>query len=101
MSYFMNNLMGESIDRPGESHIRRILSELQNADEEHPDVSLNHESGWSLSVFQDRAVLWENVEDPDVPPREAELDSWEEVVALLLELSRGNISAVESTDWTS
>ncbi|MFI0904262.1 hypothetical protein ACH4TE_12040 [Streptomyces sioyaensis] len=97
----MNNIMGESIDEPDEPHIRRILSELQNADDEHLDVSLNHESGWSLSVYPDRAVLWENVESSDMPPREAVLDSWDEVVALLLELSQGNISVVESTNWAS
>ncbi|MEU9120894.1 hypothetical protein AB0C96_13720 [Streptomyces sp. NPDC048506] len=101
MTYFMYTTMGESIDEPDASHMRRILSELQNADDEHSDVSLNHESGWSLTVYPDKGVLWENVEDADVPPREAVPASWDDVVALLLEISQGNFAAVESIDWTS
>jgi hypothetical protein len=41
------------------------------------------------------------VEDPDVSPREATLDSWDDVVDLLLELSRGNIEALEAFGWGS
>jgi hypothetical protein len=101
VSYFVNNLMGESIDSPDEARIRQILTELEKADDEHTDVSLGHESGWMLSVFRDKRLLWENVEDPDVSPREAALDSWDDVVDLLLELSRGNIEAVEAFGWDS
>lgn len=101
MSYFMNNLMGESIDSPDEARIRQILTELEKADDEHTDVSLGHEPGWTLSVFRDKRILWENVEDPDVSPREATLDSWDDVVDLLLELSRGNIEAVDAFGWGS
>ncbi|MEU0740340.1 hypothetical protein [Streptomyces sp. NPDC006134] len=101
VSYFMNNLMGESIDSPDEAQIRQTLAELEKADDEHTDVSLGHESGWTLSVFRDKRLLWENVEDPDVSPREATLDSWDDVVGLLLELSRGNIEAVDAFGWDS
>jgi hypothetical protein len=39
MSYFMNDLMGVSVDAPGEAHIRALVASLNNADQEHPDIS--------------------------------------------------------------
>ncbi len=100
MSYWMTDVLGASIDEPDEARIRKIVAQLQTiADDEHPDISLGIESGWSLSVYRDRTVLWENVEDPDVSPRKTALDSWGEVIAVLLALSRGDISEVNSMDW--
>ncbi|MGW7386710.1 hypothetical protein [Streptomyces sp. NPDC054794] len=100
MSYWMNDVMGESVDEPSEERIREIVSELQTkADDEHPDVSLEHESGWGLSVYRDRTLLWENVEDSDVRPRKTTPGSWDDVIDALLTLSRGDISAVDRLDW--
>ncbi|GAA2514339.1 hypothetical protein [Streptomyces longisporus] len=99
MSYFMNNIMGESIDEPDEAMIREVLTELQDTDNEHFDVSLVHESGWSLSIYPDKALVWENVNDDGTRPRELTLDSWESVIDVVLKLSRGEISAVRSLNW--
>lgn len=99
MSYFMNDLMGETIDDPGEAQIREVPNELQHADEENPDVSLQHESGWSLSIFSDKTLLWENVEDSSVSPREARMNDWETVMSVLMMLSRGDIGGVSEIDW--
>ncbi|WP_369259834.1 hypothetical protein [Streptomyces sp. R35] len=100
MSYWMNDVMGASIDEPNETQIREIVSSLQTlADDEHPDVSLEHESGWGLSIYVDGTLLWENVEDSSIPPREITLDSWDEVIEVLLKLSRGDIDAVNQLDW--
>ncbi|MDF2265750.1 hypothetical protein P2Q00_09865 [Streptomyces coacervatus] len=95
----MNNTMGESIDEPNEARIREVLTELQEADNEHFDVSLVHESGWSLSVYPDKALIWENVNDDATRPRELTLGSWQGVIDVLLKLSRGDISAVHSLNW--
>ena len=99
VSYFMNNAMGESVDEPDEAKIREIVTELQNADSEHFDVSLVHESGWSLSVYPDKSLVWENVNDEAVRPSELTLPSWPEVIDALLKLSRGEVSAVQSLGW--
>lgn len=99
MSYFMNNIMGESIDEPDEEGIREVLAELRDADSEHFDVSLVHESGWSLSVYPDKNLVWENVNEDEVRPRDLTLDSWQGVVDVLLKLSRGEISTLNSLDW--
>lgn len=96
MSYFMRDLMGTSCDEPNEARIREILGELDNADDEHPDVALEHESAWSLSVFADKTVLWENLDAEAGTEQSVRLAAWEEVVALLLSLSRGEITSVQS-----
>ena len=96
MTYSMHDNMGEEFDEPDEPRIREILAELSNADEEHSDVSLKHESGWALSVFPDKFMRWENVEGGRRDPVDATLDSWEDVVGLLLKTARGEIEEVTS-----
>ncbi|MEV6423661.1 hypothetical protein [Streptomyces sp. NPDC051662] len=96
VTYFMYDTMGEEFNEPDEARIREILAELSNADEEHPDVSLQHESGWSLSVFPDRFVRWENVESAQPEPVDATLSSWDDIVGLLLKTARGETEAVTS-----
>jgi hypothetical protein len=95
----MNNIMGESIDEPDEQGIREVLAELWDADGEHFDISLVHESGWSLSVYPDKNLVWENVNEGEGRSRELALDSWQGVVDVLLKLSQGEISTLNSLDW--
>ena len=54
MSYFANDLMGNSIVSPSTEQMSALLRSLSSADSDHPDVSLGHESGWCMSVFS----LW-------------------------------------------
>ncbi|MFB6951169.1 hypothetical protein ACFCXP_16210 [Streptomyces niveus] len=96
VTYSMHDNMGEAFDEPDETRIREILAELSNADEEHPDVSLKHESGWALSVFPDKFVRWENAEPGRPEPLDAMLSSWEDIVGLLLMTARGEIEEVTS-----
>ncbi|MGW1019597.1 hypothetical protein [Streptomyces niveus] len=96
VTYSMHDNMGEAFDEPDETRIREILAELSYADEEHPDVSLKHESGWVLSVFPDKFVRWENAEPGRPEPLDAMLSSWEDIVGLLLMTSRGEIEEITS-----
>ncbi|MET7730910.1 hypothetical protein ABZT02_06040 [Streptomyces sp. NPDC005402] len=93
MSYFLNNVWGDSIDEPDEARIREVLAELKNSDSEHFDIALVHDSGWSLSVYPDKAVVWENVINDVTLPCEFTFDSWQDVLKALLNLSRGEVSA--------
>jgi len=95
VSYFMRDLIGTSTDEAGEARIREFLRQLGNADDEHPDVALEHESAWSLSVFADRSVLWENLDAPGGNEQRVTPASWDDVVQLLLTLSRGEIENVQ------
>ena len=47
--------------------LERLLAELDSADDEHPDVSIGDESGWTLSAFSSGLLVWENVEEDDEP----------------------------------
>jgi hypothetical protein len=101
VSFHVTNRMGEMFNSPDSETIDRVLAELDDPiDDEHPDVDLTHESGWSLGVFPYGSVTWENVEDRDAPgPRHLDAVSRAEVRRLWLALAAGHISEIESEPW--
>jgi hypothetical protein len=50
-------------DPPLEALDALILELGEPDDPEHPDVAVQHETGWTLSAFGSGLILWENVED--------------------------------------
>ena len=46
---------------------KALLASVFTNDPEHPDVSLNNETGWSLSYGFSRTMIFENVETGDGP----------------------------------
>jgi hypothetical protein len=47
----------------------RLVDQLDKAEDiEHPDVSVTHQSGWSVSLFRSGAIVFENVEEADSTP---------------------------------
>jgi hypothetical protein len=99
MSYFMYDVMGGAIDEPGPEAMRQVLDGLANADDEHPDVSLSHESGWCLSAFRSGLLIWENTEDGSVAPVEMREVSREEILRLFQLLAAGDIASVAALPW--
>ncbi|MFF5211067.1 hypothetical protein [Streptosporangium sp. NPDC000396] len=99
MSYFMYDVMGMTVDEPDTETMRRVLDGLAEADDEHPDVSLSHESGWCLSAFTSGLLVWENTADDSVVPGEMREASREEVLRLFGPLAAGNITAIEELPW--
>ncbi len=75
-----------------------LLDELDGADHEHPDVAVTHESGWALSVFSDRRVVWENVEADDEPRHLDHLDR-NVILSLLRTLVGGDLDAIQARAW--
>jgi hypothetical protein len=66
VSFFVTNRMGQDVKAPDAETIDRVLAELDEpVDDKHPDISLTHETGWSLGAFPSGAVIWENVENHD------------------------------------
>lgn len=64
----MRDRMGASQDEVDDEAIDRIIAELDDPpDDEHPDVSIEHESGWGLSAFQSGLLVWESVEGDSEP----------------------------------
>ncbi len=98
MSYFMTDLSGTSVEEPDEATMRTILDGLADADDEHPDVSLTHENGWSLSAFPSGELLWllwENLDEPDAQPRQISGVAKDEVLRLFGLLAKGETTEIE------
>jgi hypothetical protein len=96
---FMYDRMGAAHHDVNDEAIDRILAELDGPlDDEHPDVSIVHETGWGLSAFQSGLLIWENVEDDDEPrhmrpvPRAVVRDLFRLVAA-------GDLDALEAEPW--
>ncbi|MFB7512922.1 hypothetical protein [Streptomyces sp. NPDC056144] len=99
MSYFMYDVMGGTVDEPDPETMRRVLDGLAEADDEHPDVSLTHESGWSLSAFGDGLLVWENPDADSMALGEMRDVAREEVLRLFGLLAAGDTASVEALSW--
>jgi hypothetical protein len=98
MSFHAVAWNGETIDAPSVSQMRALLASLKDADEEHPDCWLQHESGWSLSFSRSSRLIWENVEEGN--PRHLASASAEKTLELWTLLSQGKIQEIEAgVDW--
>ncbi|MFD6416175.1 hypothetical protein [Streptomyces sp. NPDC060194] len=99
MSYFMYDVTGGTVDEPDLETMQRVLDGLAQADDEHPDVSLTHESGWSLSAFGDGLLVWENPDEDSMAPGEMRNVARKEVLGLFGLLAAGDIASVEALPW--
>ncbi|MFF0477111.1 hypothetical protein [Streptomyces sp. NPDC004284] len=99
MSHFMYDVMGGTVDEPDPETRGRVLDGLADADDEHPDVSLTHESGWSVSAFQDGLLIWENPDDDATPPGEMREVTREDTLRIFGLLASGDVAAVEALPW--
>jgi hypothetical protein len=99
MSYFMYDVMGGTVDEPDAATMRHVLDGLAIADDEHPDVSLTHQSGWCLSAFGGGLLVWENPDEDAVGPREMRAVTREEILRLFGLLAAGDIASVEASPW--
>ena len=95
----MTNRMGGSVLEVDDEAIDQVLAELDEpADAEHPDVSIQVESGWCLSAYQSDRLVWENVEDAG-PPRHMRAVSRERMRELFRRVAAGELEAVETSPW--
>ena len=98
MSYWVNHLMGNSdIEFPLAS-LEDLYAELAQADSEHPEVSLTHESEWSLSAFSSGLLVWENVAGEGDPKHMRDVPR-EKVLQLWALLSKGAIPDIDRENW--
>lgn len=99
MASFMYDRMGASHREVDDDAIDRILAELEEPrDDEHPDVSIEHESGWGLSAFQSGLLVWENVEE-DGGARHIRAVPRDHVRDLFRRVAAGEIDVVEAEPW--
>jgi hypothetical protein len=79
-------------DRFGE-----LLDELAVADNEHPDVSIIHETEWALIAYKSGVVVLENLEGEE-PVHMDSLDR-SRTLELMVAVSEGRIQDAQSAPW--
>lgn len=97
VSYHISHLAGGSESDPPLDSFVALYAELEDADAEHTDVSVEHESAWSLGAFRGGLLVWENVEDGE--PRHMRNISREDVIRLWRLLAAGDIAAINAEPW--
>jgi hypothetical protein len=91
--------MGASHPQTDDGAIDRVLAELDDPlDDEHPDVAIEHESGWALSAFQSGLLVWGNVED-DCEPRHMRDVPRAQVREYFRCVAAGDLAFVEAAPW--
>jgi hypothetical protein len=99
MTFFVTHIAG-SMEQPQDtSSLWRLLNELEQADLEHGDIAVVHESGWGLVVFPHGRVIWENVDD-DGGPRHLEGLTRQAMLRLMELAADGDLESVEAHYWT-
>lgn len=78
--------------------MRAILSELDTADQEHPDTWLSDDAGWTITHSETGIAVWENGEDESAPRYQEEV-SRDEALRLWLLLANGNYDEIEQQPW--
>jgi hypothetical protein len=97
MSFHVMTRWGEHEREPTETRMREVLAELDANDDEHPDVSLTHESEWCLSAYPSGILVYENLEAGE--PRHLNHVSRARVLELWLLLSKGQMEVIETEPW--
>ena len=97
MTFVMTHRTGRMERSEDLSAIDRLLGELDSIDTEHPDIALSYDGEWSLSVFADGTVVWENVEEGE--PRHMREVTKDRAAVLLRAVASGRQSDIEDEAW--
>ena len=98
MTFHVYHRFGECVSDPPLDSLESLYDELKVNDDEHPSVSLQHESEWSLEAFPCGLLVWENVEDGS-HPRHLKSATKAKVIDLWRKLAMGDVEAVEVEPW--
>lgn len=98
MAFHVYHRYGECEPNPSLGSLDALYYELNIEDKEHPDVSLGHESGWSLSAFPSGLIVWENVEEGG-DPRHMKAVPKHKVLELWRRLANGEIEVIDAEPW--
>ena len=101
MSFSIDHRGGGSAGEPSLDDFSALYDELDHVDNEHPSVSVGHESEWTLSAYGGGLLVWENVdiEYENIPPQHMKNVSKQKTLELWRKLAEGDISAVQSEPW--
>ncbi|WP_157995654.1 hypothetical protein [Thermomonospora amylolytica] len=93
---------GRMVEDPSPEEIAEILAELDGPeDDEHPDVWIDHDSGWSLSAFSSGLLIWEK---PEPAPEECPFHMKDVPRALIerlfLALAADDLETMHKQPWS-
>jgi hypothetical protein len=97
MAYHVTTLQGSDEANVSPERMAAVLASLDQADDEHPDVSLAHETDWSMAVFPSGLVVFENLETG--PPMHMRGVSRARALELWQQLARGEVEALRALPW--
>ena len=99
MGFHITHRNGAMTSDPPFSVFRALLEELKERpeDEEHPSVSVTHESEWCLGAFGGGYLVWENLE-ADTPRHMTDVSD-EKLLRLWEALAKGDIELIEREPW--
>jgi hypothetical protein len=97
LAFHISHLTGATDAAPPLESLETLYDELDAADSEHTDVSVEHESAWSLAAYRGGLLVWENVEDGD--PRHMRNVARDDVIRLWRLLAIGDIAAIDTEPW--
>lgn len=89
---------GSDESEPTVERLREILGQLDAEDDEHPSVSVTHESEWWLGAYPGGLLIWENVAADDEAKHMNEVPR-ERVLELWVKLLSGKIDEIEREAW--
>lgn len=110
MSFIITHRYEETEHNPPLDRLWDLLKELEIKDEEHPEVSVTHESGWCVAAYGGGHIIWENAAAL-IEKGLRELDGKitegrhmtgvhdEKIVELWTKLAQGDIAAIEAQPW--
>jgi hypothetical protein len=97
MTYRITHWAGEMEAEFPFDRFPELLDELLVADAEHPDISVTHDSEWSLSVHKSGFLVLENLEEGE--PTHCGPLSREEVLHLMVAVASGRLDEVRAIPW--
>ena len=100
MNFFAHDRLGRTILRPTSEQMQELLASLSVLDPEHPDISVQTESGWCISAFGSGLVVLENVETGE-GPWHLEGQQVDQVLGLWSMLVSSEIASVRAADWVN
>jgi hypothetical protein len=97
MAYHLTTQFGAMERNPSPERMAAVIDGIDPNDEEHPEVSLTHESEWCIGVFASGLVTFENLEDGE--PMHMRGLSRREILELWQKLARGEVDALRALPW--
>ena len=98
MSFIARHNSGAMDRDPPLATLPDLLNEVTDTGAENRDVAVSHESGWTIGVFPNGRLVFEDVETDDEPRHLDGLDR-RATLLLLTALAEGRLEYVEQAGW--